>query len=264
MVSLRTVFKLLVIASIVLYLHHLKWNWSESQNQFGSIWNPFLDTDLNDHLISDCADFKDHSFVLELLHECFNVDILATDFGFGGSSIYSKLPHITKDGLFSRIIPNEDLAHIIWIIWYDSYGSYYITYLIYNIIWLLLYGEFFSNLNHKSSMNISIPVFLQIILPGVLFVLLRWKMVNHLNLILKSVMPKINTLSEQPHFTTMMNFFFDAINAIISSLITIRYFKNISGKLVSMLSKLLMNPLSLKLICDKISVLKFLPLSNVL
>ena len=61
-----------------------------------------LDKDLDDHLISDCADFKDHSFVLELLHECFNLDILATDFGFGGSSIYSKLPHITKDGLFYR------------------------------------------------------------------------------------------------------------------------------------------------------------------
>ena len=84
----------------------------------------------------------------------------------------------------------------------------------------------FLNLNHKSSMNISIPVFLQIILPGVLFVLLRWKMVNHSNLILKSVMPNTNTLSERPHFTTMMNFFFDAINAIISSLITIRYLKN--------------------------------------
>lgn len=75
-----------------------------------------LDKDLDDHLISDCADFKDHSFVLELLHECFNLDILATDFGFGGSSIYSKLPHITKDGLFYRIIPNTDLDHIIFMV----------------------------------------------------------------------------------------------------------------------------------------------------
>ena len=57
--------------------------------------------DLDEHLISDCAEFKDHSFVLEQLHECFNLDILATDFGFGASSIYSKLPHITKAGLHS-------------------------------------------------------------------------------------------------------------------------------------------------------------------
>ena len=81
-----------------------------------SILKSVLDKDLDDHLISDCADFKDHSFVLELLHECFNLDILATDFGFGGSSIYSKLPHITKDGLFYRIIPNRDLDHIIFIV----------------------------------------------------------------------------------------------------------------------------------------------------
>ena len=97
------------------------------------ILKSILEKDLDDHLIFDCADFKDHSFVLELLHECFNLDILATDFGFGGSSIYSKLPHITKDGLVYRILPNRDLDHIIFIV----------TVQMGHIIWTILYGLYF-------------------------------------------------------------------------------------------------------------------------
>ena len=74
-------------------------------------------------------------------------------------------------------------------------------------------------------------------------------MVNHSNPISKSVMPNISTLSEQPHFTTTTNFFFDAINAIISSLITIRYFPNISGKLVSIMNSHISDMISHNL-CD--------------
>ena len=85
-----------------------------------NIWNPCKEKDLEEHLISDCAEFKDHSFVLELLHECFNLDILATDFGFGGSSIYSKLPHITKARLFSNIYIQRIINHIISTIWYSK------------------------------------------------------------------------------------------------------------------------------------------------
>ena len=71
-------------------------------------------------------------------------------------------------------------------------------------------------------MNISIPVFLQIIFLNVRYVLFAWKMVKHLNLILMNVTLNIYILSEQPHFTTMLNFCYDAINAIISSLIITR------------------------------------------